>query len=172
MGFGCLQADLRRFFSLSVFEDLKKIKTFQALKGILVNINNFIALQFQWIEQIQLREYIGRYRCDHVVSQYKRIQAFETCERIVRELYTYWLKRYHNFNSPTKSPSLIIRILFSWISSFFKLSNIDKDFCGTAVNSLPPKFKRLSRLQERDGDEIQRVLFLSDCFHLKTYSLF
>lgn len=47
---------------------------------------------------------------------------------------------------PSKSPSLITRILFSCISNFFKLSNIERARCGTDVKSLPPKFKRFSFL--------------------------
>lgn len=48
--------------------------------------------------------------------------------------------------SPSKSPSLIVRILFSCISSFFSVSNMESAFCGTLDSSLPPRFKRFSFL--------------------------
>lgn len=46
-----------------------------------------------------------------------------------------------------KSPSLIVVILFSWISNFFKLSIVCRAPVGTRFNSLPPMFKRLSFLR-------------------------
>lgn len=48
---------------------------------------------------------------------------------------------------PSKSPSLMVRILFSCISSLRNVSNMDKARCGTDVSSFPPKFSRLSFLQ-------------------------
>lgn len=50
---------------------------------------------------------------------------------------------------PSKSPSRITLILFSCISSFFSISNIDRDFCGTDVNSFPPRFNRFNFLLYR-----------------------
>lgn len=51
---------------------------------------------------------------------------------------------------PSKSPSLISDILFSWSSNFFSVSRIESDFCGIEVRPLPPRFNLFSFLYEKE----------------------
>lgn len=48
---------------------------------------------------------------------------------------------------PAKSPSDIVLIRFSCISSFFKFSSKASAFCGTAVKSLPPRLSLFNFLK-------------------------
>lgn len=52
------------------------------------------------------------------------------------------------FLNPSKSPSLIVSMRFSWTSSFFSVSKMESAFCGIAVRWFPPRFSRFSFLLE------------------------
>lgn len=56
--------------------------------------------------------------------------------------------------APSKSPSLIVRILFSCISSLRSISRMPSDFWGTDVSSFPPRFKRFNFLQSAHTETI------------------
>lgn len=63
---------------------------------------------------------------------------------------------------PAKSPSVMVAMRFSCISSFFKFSSKARAFCGTAVKSLPPRFSRFSFLKQRNSMFFSiRVIFVA-----------
>lgn len=71
------------------------------------------------------------------------------CEKTFASIRLRWLWaniKESKFLKPSKSPSLIVSMRFSWTSSFLRVSNIKRAFCGMAVRWLPPKFKRFSFL--------------------------
>lgn len=162
--------------------------TFQSGKCIFVNVRDPITLQFQWIQLWQMTENVGWHFAELIVRQNQRIQIFHTCDvtwgdanrikmnKLVRlsQLQWTWHRVTRHFENgafeiiglliflPSKSPSLMLRILFSWISSFLRLSKMDNDRCGTDVNSLPPRLRRFSFLSENNNvknDIHSRFLF-------------
>lgn len=58
------------------------------------------------------------------------------------------------FLKPSKSPSDMLSIRFSWTSSFFRVSNIARARCGIAVKWFPPKFKRRSFLLKKNKENL------------------
>lgn len=96
---------------------------------------NSLNLHFHAAEAIQESNEIRLFK----ISLIKKIDSFDIRKEIANVC--------KSIDSlPSKSPSLITRILFSCISNFLRLSKIDRARCGTDVNSFPPKFKRFSFL--------------------------
>lgn len=73
------------------------------------------------------------------------------------------------FLKPSKSPSRIVSIRFSWTSSFFKLSKIASAFCGITVRWFPPKFNRFNFLWQYRN--VKMRLFRGIDSHTASYLL-
>lgn len=56
-----------------------KSLTFQPLEGVLIDVGNRIALQFQGVQQDQMTEDAGRYLGELIVGQDKGIQILKPC---------------------------------------------------------------------------------------------